>query len=56
MSKTTIGNCVVCGKPFDKQDTIWILREKPHHQKCITSNKILLELWKSTDWRQKELL
>jgi hypothetical protein len=56
MSKTTIGNCAHCGKPFEQGDTIWMMRSKFYHPKCIRTNRDTLELWRATDWRQKDIL
>jgi hypothetical protein len=54
--KITIGDCVECRKPFEESDPIWVLRGNPYHTGCIRKNRTLFELWKATDWRQKEIL
>jgi hypothetical protein len=56
MSKTTLGNCTGCGKPFEQADPIWVLRDNPYHIGCVRKNRTILELWKATDWRQKDIL
>ena len=56
MSKTTIGNCHHCGKPFDDSTTIWILKGNAYHPACIRKNKLLLDDWRATAWQQKEII
>jgi hypothetical protein len=56
MSKTTIGNCMECRKPFEEAETIFFLKGNPYHPACVRKNRTLLELWRATDWRQKEIL
>lgn len=56
MSKTTIGNCVHCGKPFDDSTTIWMLKSQVYHPSCIRRNQKLLDEWRATAWQQKEIM
>jgi len=56
MSKTTIGNCAHCKGYFEETDTIFFLKGSPYHAACVRKNRDLLELWRATDWRQKDIL
>lgn len=56
MSKTTIGNCAECGGHFEESETIFFLKGHPYHPNCVRKNGTLFELWRATDWRQKDIL
>jgi len=56
MSKSDMGKCPVCDKPFEEDQTIWMLKSTSYHATCILKNKDLLEKWRAAYWHEKEIL
>ena len=52
LKKITL-TCPECGMEIKIGKTVWVLKGKPYHPKCVKDNKSLFDQWKNERDRDK---